>query len=317
LWWLGLPLLVMPLPAITMAVFGMWRFRKATWPTDMSWYQVLIFTEAVALLLLLCSGFVAEAYFRRWHGFPRLAGTLIISGCLLISLDEVVLARSASVLRTCFHLLHDQGPLWIVAITALLYLRLSRRVRNTFGGPTDAPVRRGLAGILLDGPRDWGGGVWLVVGASIVMLLIQASEIPALIGASMPQRDGYSDVFANGPHAPGTVGALLHAAAHAAEAYAPWARVELAQHVIGAILATSCLVLFARRARTTPLIFLGAALLLVTAAITAKMSSDLRVASSAVYHDGSPPGESLASMLIFVVLACSALALPAVRRRWR
>ena len=115
---------------------------------------------------------------------------------------------------------------------------------------------------------------------------------------------------------PGSVGAWLAEMSRAARQYEPYARAQLLLHAIGTILATTSLLLFARRIRWPIMTSAGSVLLLLVAVIIHWRSFDL-YRDSVVCFDCPMLQQDIAQSLFVAITSLAAMLLPAVRRRFR
>ena len=314
LWLFGIPMLLLPLQIASATLAFLWSLPYASWPTDIPSPGLLVGFEIGMLLILVCSVIATEVFFRSSRHFPGLASAVILAGCLVLPLDDLALREGPFEFRELMDALLLDSVQWFVALVVLLYLRLSRRVRNTFGGPPQASSRTGLARWLLEGPYGWSGGVWLVVGALILMPLYHITEAWSFIEPSLPSNIASERLVEGSMAQPGTAGALLAAISAGDIAYIPFARAHLLQHATGAALALWAAFLFARRSPRMSWPFAGSVVLKITSGFTAVAADKIGI-SSGLCFDCSLPEDDVRMILVSSALTITALFLPAVRRR--
>lgn len=316
LWLFALPLLLLPLPATTVSLSLLWLLPSTGWLPDVPSPVLLAVFEIGMLFLLLSISIAAEAFFRRSRHFPALASALLLTWCLLSPLDDLAVREGAIDLQTLLHDLLQDDAQWFVALIALAYLRFSRRVHDTFVVPSRPTAHRDPACWLQEGPQDWSGGVWLIVGALVLMLLYHMISIPEFVDASMLTQTVSGRPSPSSTTPPGTAAALLAGLADGDLAYARFARALLLQHTAGAALALWAARLFVRRSRSMGWAFAASTMLIVTSGLTAAEADNIGLYSG-LCLDCDPAENTFPLKLLFATLAIGALALPAVRRRAR
>jgi hypothetical protein len=310
----------------------MWELTPAQWASSkasfmeagwsMAEYRQFLAEEFLQAAIWLFGIFVAEAFFRRSPHFRWTATFWLISASLLAFLSG---------LRQPLTSLDDLDPdtlqrLALITLPLLLpipCLWLSRRVRNTFSTQRPMLHRPGFLNTLLDGPRDWGGGVWCVAGAIVVVAYLHASLVmvhwPYIVPPELTPRIA---ALLNAPATPAIEGhgnaasALITASYTAEVAQVPYARMFLALHIAGLLLALWSVRLFVQRASRMRWAIIASAVVLIAAHALYWWMQD-RIPVFCVYcghYDA--PRDYLAKSLSLCVAVAAFLLLPAVRRRF-
>jgi hypothetical protein len=333
LWLFGVPLMLWGTVMLSLLPLVMWELTPAQWASSkasfmkagwsMAEYRQFLAEEFLQAAIWLFGIFVAEAFFRRSPHFRWAATLWLISASLLAFLSG---------LRQPLTSLADLDPdtlqrLTLFTLPLLLpipCLWLSRRVRNTFSSQPPMLHRPGFLNALLDGPRDWGGGVWCVAGATIVLAYLHASLVmahrPYIVPPELTPRIA---ALLNAPAAAAIEGhgnaasALITMSYTAEVAQVPYARMFLAIHAAGLLLALWSFRLFIQRASRLRWTISASAVVLVAAhALYWWMQERIPVFCVYCGHYDAPR-DHLAKSLSLLIMVVALLLLPAVRRRFR
>lgn len=310
LWCFAIPLLFLPYMALRwalpLALMGQWFTDAAM--ADWRRFSIL----ALDLALLICACFAAETFFRRSGSFPAIAKGMILFVCLMSLCVDLALNPGPFRHSSLLDILLRNLLVWAIGGIAWLYLHRSRRVRNTFDG---SPLLSDDRPWWSAGPRDWGGGVWLSIVSLCFLAFGHATSIPDLIDSARLYGSDARRSLEDANYLPGSVGAWLAEMSRAARQYEPYARAQLLLHALGAILATTSLLLFARRIRWPIMTSAGSVLLLVAETISWQ-SFELYM-DSVVCFDCNTPQQGIGQSLFIAITSIAAMLLPAVRRRFR
>jgi hypothetical protein len=332
LWLFGVPLMLWGTVMLSMLPLTAWRLMPAQWASskasfmEAGWsvteYRQLLAEEFVMGAICFFGIFVAEAFFRRSPHFRWAATLWLISASLLAFLSG---------LREPLTSLADLDPdtlqrLALITLPLLLPipgLWLSRRVRNTFSTQRPMLHHPGFLNTLLDGPRDWSGGVWSIAGAIVVLAYLHASLVMAHWPYLFPpELTPEIAALLNAPPAPaiegrGNAASALITASYAAEvAHVPYARMFLAMHAAALLLALWSFRLFVQRASMLRWAIIASAVVLV-ATHTLYWWMQGRIPVFCVYcghYDA--PRDHLAKSLSLLIMVAILLLLPAMRRRF-
>lgn len=332
LWLFGVPLMLWGTLMLSLLPLIAWRLMPAQWASSktsfmeagwsMAEYRQLLAEEFLMGVIWFFGIFVAEAFFRRSPHFHWAATLWLISASLLAFLSELrepltnLANLTPSELKS---LAFSTLPL----LLPISYLWLSRRARNTFSSP-QPPSRGGWHHGLLDGPRDWGGGVWCVAGAIVLLAHMHAGLVMAHWPYIVPpELTTKTAALLNAPAASPMDGrgnaasALITVAYEQEVGQVPYARMFLSLHVTGLLLALWSLRLFHRRTSRLRWILIASALLLVVAhGIDWRMQDQIPMFCVYCGHYEGP-GDHLARSLSLCVAVAAFLLFPAVRRRFR
>lgn len=311
LWCFAIPLLFLPYMALSwalpLALMGQW-FTDAAMA---DWLRFSILVLDLALLFYAC--FAAETFFRRSRGFPAIAKGMILFVCLMSLCVDLALNPGPFRHSSLLDILLRNLLVWTIGGIAWLYLHQSRRVRNTFDG---SPLLSDDRPWWSAGPRDWGGGAWLSIVSLCFLAFEHATSIPDLIDSARLYSSDAGRSLEDANYLPGSGGAWLAEMSRAARQYEPYARAQLLLHAIGTILATTSLLLFARRIRWPIMTSAGSVLLLLAAEAIGWRSFDLYM-DSVVCFDCNTPQQGIGQSLFIAITSIAAMLLPAVRRRFR
>ena len=333
LWLFGIPLMLWGTALVALLPLLLWHFT----PTELdaaramamqrgippSEFSIIPVDELPWIITVLSGIVVAEAFFRRSPRFRWLATAWLLTLCLLrwhdgsLAFPPIVglYARSNAL---------TEAIMGIAFAVPILYLWLSRRARNTFSLRMPPPRRAGLLHAFLDGPRDWGGGVWCVAGAIVILVcthtVLVMTHWPYIFP---PELTPEIAKWLNAPAAPPVDGggnaasALITGSYQDEVAQAPYARMFVALHVVGLLLALWSIRLFMRRASSLRWTLVASVLFLVGAHALDWWMQD-RIPIFCVYcghYDA--PRDYLAKSLSLLITVVTILLLPAVRRRFR
>jgi hypothetical protein len=311
LWCFAIPLLFLPYMALgsamPRALAGLW-FTDA-WMAD--WLRFSILVLDLALLIYAC--FAAETFFRRSRSFPAIAKGMILFVCLMSLCVDLALNPGPFRHSSLLDILLRNLVVWTIGSIAWLYLHRSRRVRNTFDGH---PLLTDGRPWWSTGPCDWGRGAWLSIVALCFLAFEHATSIPDLIDSARLYGSDTGRSLEDANYLPGSGGAWLAEMSRAARQYEPYARAQLLLHAIGTILATTSLLLFARRIRWPIMTSAGSVLLLLVAEAIGWRSFELYM-DSVVCFDCNTPQHGIGRSLFIAITSIAAMLLPAVRRRFR
>lgn len=333
LWLFGIPLMLWGSSVVAWLPLLLWHFTPAELDAARamalqhgippSEFSVIPIDELPRIITMLSGIFVAEAFFSRSSHFRWLATAWLLTLCLLRWHD-------GSLAFPPIVGLHPRSNSLTEAITGvafavpILYLWLSWRARNTFSLHASPPRRDGLLHAFLDGPRDWGGGVWCVAGAIMILVcthtVLVMTHWPYLLDPELtPEIAKWLDA----PAAPPTNGRGNAASALITFSYkselgqVPYARMFLALHFAGFLLALWSIRLFMRRASALRWTLVASVLLLVGAhALYWWMQERIPVFCVYCGHYDAPRDYLAKSLSLFVAIT-AILLLPAVRRRFR
>lgn len=286
-------------------------------------FSVIPADELPWLIVAFSGLFVAEAFFRKASYFRWLATTWLLALCLLRWHDGSLVFPPIVGLQGELDRLLDVVT-GIAFIVPVLYLWLSDRARNSFSSTAPPPHRAGLLHAILDGPRDWGGGVWCVAGAIVMLACIHASLSMAHWSYIVPpELTPRIATMLNAPAAPAIEGrgnaasALITASYTAEVAQVPYARMFLALHVAGLLMALWSFRLFVQRASRLRWTIIASAMVLVAAhALYWWMQGRIPVFCVYCGHYDAPR-DHLAKSLSLLIMVAVLLLFPAVRRRFR
>ncbi len=273
LWLFGWPLAALPAVLVPMLAYRLYRAQQdlpdlaqrqenpSAWLAGFS-AEMLCVVAFVALLVVS-----AEYFFRRSARFPALWAALMASLCLsavagqlvlrffygqdILSAGDLVNAIVGSLLKT--------WSAFLIAAVSLLYLHRSRRSRNTFGAdmPLAPSSNDRIVSALLDGPRDWHHGVWMLPGYLLF----------ALIAHTLFIHDLSSDALRPlGPPLPKTN--ILGFPPVNGREWILTARIRLGIHVTALVLVPVAAHLFVERARRFRWIFVALLLLAIASPAT-------------------------------------------------
>lgn len=332
LWLFGLPLMLWGTAMMALLPLLLWHFTPAEVDAaramamqrgiPASEFSIIPVDELPWIITVLSGIFVAEAFFSRSSHFRWLATAWLLMLCLLrwhdgsLAFPPIVgmYPRSPPLTETI------TGVAFVVPI---LYLWLSRRARNTFSLRMPPPRRAGLLHAFLDGPRDWGGGAWCVAGAIVILVcthtVLVMTHWPYIVP---PELTPEIAKWLNAPAAPAADGRGNAASALITFSYTselgqvPYARMFLALHVVGLLLALWSIRSFMRRASSLRWTLVASVLFLVGAHALYWWMQD-RIPIFCVYcgHYDAPRNH-LAKSLSLLVTVVAFLLLPAVRRRF-
>lgn len=333
LWLFGVPLMLWGSAMVSLLPLVAWSFTPAELeaaramamkhgvaPSEFS----IIPAHALPRIIAVLSGIlVAEAFFSRSSHFRWLATVWLLALYLLRWHDGWILFPGG---------IDPQEPmaLWVEALAGtafvvpILYLWLSRRCRNTFSSQALPSHRTGLLRAFLNGPRDWRGGVWCVAGAIVLLAWMHTTlamahrpyffppeltpEIIALLNApaEAPARSG------------GNAASALMIGSYRDElGQVPYARLFLALHVAGLLLALWSVQLFVRRASILRPALIASSLFLVSAHGLYWLMDDQIPVFCVYCGHFDAPDDHLAKSLSLFVAVIALLLLPAVRQRFR
>lgn len=326
LWLFSVPLMLWGTVMLTQLPLIAWQHMSAQQAASkaalmdaglsMTEYRQLVAEESLMSVVWLFGLYVAEAFFRRLSHFRWAATLWLVAASIVawLSYSRGSLASMADYPSS--HLIRD-----VLRILPLLlpipYLWLSRRAHNTFT-MSSPPRPNGWRHAFLDGPRDWGGGVWCIVG--LIMLLVFTHGVSAIshwpnIFTPVPSVEA-GKMLADTSLARGNTFSDVALAVHESlVSQVPYARWSLAQHVPGLLLALWSFYLFACRSSISRWALLGSALLTVSAEVTGLVMRDGMSFACFMCLDGSRPGDGLDKATAFFIVAMALLLLPAVRRR--
>jgi hypothetical protein len=332
LWLFGVPLMLWGTVMLSLLPLAVWHlmpaqrasskvsFMEAGW--SMAEYRQLLAEEFLLGAIWFFGTFVAEAFFRRSPYFRWTATLWLISGGILAFLSGLR-EPLTSLAAPDPHTLQRLAFITLPFLLPIPYLWLSGRVRNTFSKQRLMLHRPSFLNNFLDGPRDWGGGVWCVAGTIVVLAYLHASLVmahwPYIVPPELTPR---ITAFMNDPvdstiDAGGNAASALIKGAYEREvAQVPYARMFLALHVAGFLLALWSFRLFVQRASRLRWAIIASAAVLV-AAHTLYWWMQGRIPVFCVYcghYDA--PRDHLAKSLSMLIMVVVLLLLPAMRRRF-
>jgi hypothetical protein len=333
LWLFGVPLMLWGTVMLSLLPLTAWRLMPKQWASskasfmEAGWsvaeYRQLLAEEFFMGVIWFFGIYAAEAFFRRSPHFRWTATLWLIAASIFAFLSY---SRGSPISTEN---LSSSSLTWHATRTLTLslpiaYLWLSRRARNTFSSATPPPRLTGPLRVFHNGPRDWGGGVWCVAGAIVLLMYMHATlamthrpyvfppeltpKIAALLSAPVDQS-----IEPRGNAA----SALIIGSYRSEVGQVPYARMFLALHVAGLLLALWSIRLFLRRASTLRWIILASALCLISAhGLYWLMQDRIPVFCTYCGHYDAPR-DHLAKSLSLCVAVTAILLLPAVRRRFR
>lgn len=332
LWLFGIPLLLWGSSMVAWLPLLLWHFT----PTELdaaramamqrgippSEFSVIPIDELPWIITVLSGIFIAEAFFSRSSHFRWLATAWLLILCLLRWHD------GSLAFPPIVGLYPRSNPL-TEAITGvafavpILYLWLSWRARNTFSLQASPPRHDGLLHALLDGPRDWGGGVWCVAGAIMILvcthIVLIMTHWPYIFPPELtPEIAKWLSAAAAPPiDGRGNAASALITYSYTSElGQVPYARLFVALHAAGLLLALWSIRLFMRRASFVRWTLVASVLFLLGAHGLYWWMQD-RIPVFCVYcgHYDAPRDYLAKSLSLFVAIT-AILLLPAVRRRF-
>jgi hypothetical protein len=278
-------------------------------------YRALVAELSFYLLWMSLTIVLAEAFFRRAPWFPRMAVAWLV--VVVVWQLQTQAWLFSPITFQSQHVSHDVLPV-VAPVLPILYLLLSRRVRNTFSTHAPPPARGGALHAVLDGPRDWRGGVWCLASAICLLLFAHATQVidhrPDLrFVPTPPLTDAQRPAASEGAESVRLLRLFAHEMRLYSEQVARW-RAPL--HGVGLLLAVWCLRLFVRRAAALRWALLGCAGIMVAAeAVIAEVERSSTRKMCLDYC--STPGQNMGLAVAFLALVAVVLWLPAVRRRLR
>ncbi len=311
LWCFAIPLLFLPYVALSSALS---RVLAGRWMSNASmtdWPYISIMVLDLGFLIFACVA--AENFFRRSRSFPAMAKGMMIFACLLSLCVDLALYPGPLIHSSLLDILLRNLLVWTIGGIAWLYLHRSRRVRNTFD---DSPLLSDDRPWWSAGPRDWGGGVWLSIVSLCFLAFAHATSTPDLIDSARLYGSDAGRSLEDANYLPGSGSAWLAEMSRAAREYEPYARAQLLLHALGMALATTSLLLFARRVRWPIMTSTGSVLLLLAAEAIGWRSFELYM-DSVICFDCSTPQQGIGRSLFIAITSIAAMLLPAVRRRFR
>lgn len=333
LWLFGVPLMLWGTAMMSLLPLLLWNFTPAELDAaramamqhgiPASEFSIIPVDELPWIITVLCGILVAEAFFRRASYFRWLATAWLLILCLLRWHDGSLAFPPIIGLYPRSNGL-TEAITGVAFVVPILYLWLSRRVRNTFSLQASPPRRNGLLHTFLEGPRDWGGGVWCVAGA--IVILVCTHTVLVMTHWSYlfpPELTPEIAARLNAPTAPpadgrGNAASALITFSYTSElGQVPYARMFLALHVVGFLFALWSLRLFLRRASGLRWTLVASALLLVGAHGLYWLMQDEIPAFCVYCGHYDAPRDYLVKSLSLLVAVTAVLLLPAVRRRFR
>jgi hypothetical protein len=329
LWLFGIPLMLWGSATVALLPLLLWQFTPAEMDAaramamqhgiPASEFSVIPTDELPWIITVLSGIFVAEAFFSRSSHFRWLATAWLLILCLLRWHDGSLAFPPIVGLYPRSNRLIE-AIMGVALAVPILYLWLSWRARNTFSLQASPPRRDGPLHAFLNGPRDWGGGVWCVAGAIMILVCTHTVLImthwpyifpPELTPEIAARLEAPDDPRGN------TASALITLSYQQEAGQVPYARMFLALHAAGLLLAIWGLRLFLRRTSLMRWILISSALLLVGANVIDLLErNEIRIPCVQCGHyDGRY--DHLAKTLSLFVAVALLLFLPAVRRRFR
>lgn len=332
LWLFGIPLMLWGTAMVALLPLLLWHFTPAEVDAARamamqhgippSEFSIIPADELPWIITVLSGIFIAESFFSRSSHFRWLATAWLLTLCLLRWHDGSLAFPPIVGLYPRSNPL-TEAVTGVAFAVPILYLWLSWRARNTFSLQASPSRRDGLLHAFLDGPRDWGGGVWCVAGAIALLVLMHAMLVmthwPYIFA---PELTPEIAARLNAPVAPlsdgrGNAASALITFSYKSEVgQVPYARLFLAMHLVGLLFALWSIQLFMRRASGLRWTLVASVLFLIGAHALYWGMQD-RIPMFCVYcgHYDAPRDYLAKSLSLFVTVA-ALLLLPAVRRRF-
>jgi hypothetical protein len=333
LWLFGVPLMLWGSAVSVLLPLELWRFTPAELDAAQamamqhgippSEFSVVPADELPWIIAVLSGIVVAEAFFRRASYFRWLATAWLFALCALRWHDGWMQFPPVTGLHGPLNLLAEAITEAAFAVP-ILYLWLSDRARNTFTSPAPSMSRGGMLHAFLDGPRDWGGGVWCVAGVIVLLACMHASLVMAHWPYIVPpELTPEIASLLNAPPAPtmdrrGNAASALITMAYTQEVgQVRYARLFVMLHAAGLLLALWSLRMFLHRASILRWTLIASALFLVGAHTIDLLAQDtIRLPCVQCGHYDGRYDHLAKALSLFVAITAIQL-LPAVRRRFR
>lgn len=332
LWLFAIPLMLWGTAMMALLPLLLWHFT----PTEVdaaramamqhgipaSEFSIVPVDELPWIITVLSGIFIAEAFFNRSSQFRWLITAWLLALCLLRWNDGRLAFPPITGLYPRSNAL-TEAITGVAFVVPILYLWLSRRVRNTFSLQASPPRHDGLLHALLDGPRDWGGGVWCVAGAIMILvcthIVLIMTHWPYIFPPELtPEIAKWLSAAAAPPiDGRGNAASALITYSYTSElGQVPYARLFVALHAAGLLLALWSIRLFMRRASFVRWTLVASVLFLLGAHGLYWWMQD-RIPVFCVYcgHYDAPRDYLAKSLSLFVAIT-AILLLPAVRRRF-